>query len=112
MRDGETGRANEPVKAKEFYVIVKATGERGLLLNELIDNRPDIYFNVELDSGETKAFKFNELVIAKPEKGAGDKIAPPYKLSPWGNVERKRQARARQARLNLEVLNYPINDIV
>jgi hypothetical protein len=23
------------VKAKEFYVIVKATGERGLLLNEL-----------------------------------------------------------------------------
>jgi hypothetical protein len=35
MRDGETGRANEPVKAKEFYVIVKATGERGLLLNEL-----------------------------------------------------------------------------
>jgi hypothetical protein len=38
MRDGETGRANEPVKAKEFYVIVKATGERGLLLKGEVKN--------------------------------------------------------------------------
>jgi hypothetical protein len=53
--------ARRVMEVKKTFVIVKATGERGLILDELLNSRPNICFRVKLDTGEVKNYKFNEL---------------------------------------------------